>query len=232
MKRVGFIGAYEKTDLIMYIAKLLTIMGKRVIVIDSTVNQKAKYIVPVINPTVSYVTEFEDIDVAVGFSSMNEIKRYLGDSDDSELDYDYALIDIDSTENVEKFDSKTAFRNYFVTSFDTYSIKKGLEILENIKEPLRLTKILFAKDILKEEDEYLNYLSLGYKVIWNDYKIYFGLETGDQSAIIENQRVSKIKYSNLTNQYKESLTYIAEELLENINVGSLKRALKTVEKGE
>jgi len=232
MKRVGFIGAYEKTDLIMYIAKLLTIMGKRVIVIDSTVNQKAKYIVPVINPTVSYVTEFEDIDVAVGFSSMNEIKRYLGDSDNSELDYDYALIDIDSTENVEKFDSKTAFRNYFVTSFDTYSIKKGLEILENIKEPLRLTKILFAKDILKEEDEYLNYLSLGYKVIWNDYKIYFGLETGDQSAIIENQRVSKIKYSNLTNQYKESLTYIAEELLENINVGSLKRALKTVEKGE
>ena len=232
MKRVGFIGAYEKTDLIMYIAKLLTIMGKRVIVIDSTVNQKAKYIVPVINPTVSYVTEFEDIDVAVGFSSMNEIKRYLGDSDNSELNYDYALIDIDSTENVEKFDSKTAFRNYFVTSFDTYSIKKGLEILENIKEPLRLTKILFAKDILKEEDEYLNYLSLGYKVIWNDYKIYFGLETGDQSAIIENQRVSKIKYSNLTNQYKESLTYIAEELLENINVGSLKRALKTVEKGE
>ena len=32
---------------------------KKVLVIDNTVTQKAKYIVPVINPTKAYVTEFE-----------------------------------------------------------------------------------------------------------------------------------------------------------------------------
>ena len=37
----------------------------QITVIDSTVNQKAKYVVPVINPTKSYITNFEGMDIAV-----------------------------------------------------------------------------------------------------------------------------------------------------------------------
>ena len=65
MKKIGFIGAYDKTDMILNVAKIMTTMGHKVLLIDSTLDQKAKYIVPVINPTTSYVTNFEDIDVAV-----------------------------------------------------------------------------------------------------------------------------------------------------------------------
>ncbi len=65
MKKIGFIGAYDKTDLIVYLAKILTVLNQKVLVIDATVNQKARYIVPAINPTTSYVTDFEDIDIAV-----------------------------------------------------------------------------------------------------------------------------------------------------------------------
>jgi len=78
METVGFIGSYDKTDLIIYVAKVLTTVGKKVLVIDHTITQKAKYIVPVINPTKSYVTEFEGIDVSVGFSNYEEIKKFLG----------------------------------------------------------------------------------------------------------------------------------------------------------
>ncbi len=67
MKKIGFIGAYDKTDLIVYLAKILTVLNQKVLVIDATVNQKARYIVPAINPTTSYVTDFEDIDIAVRF---------------------------------------------------------------------------------------------------------------------------------------------------------------------
>ena len=34
MKKVGFIGVYDKTDLILNIAKILTTMDQRVIVVD------------------------------------------------------------------------------------------------------------------------------------------------------------------------------------------------------
>ena len=78
MRKIGFIGAYDKTDMLLNIAKILTTMSKKVLIIDSTINQKAKYVVPMINPTISYVTFFEDIDVAVGFNTLEDIERYLG----------------------------------------------------------------------------------------------------------------------------------------------------------
>ena len=76
MKKVNFIGTYDKIDCIMYVAKLLTTIGKKVLVIDTTLDQRAKDIIPSITPTVSYVTEFEDIDVAVGFKNFENIKDY------------------------------------------------------------------------------------------------------------------------------------------------------------
>ena len=59
MKKIGFIGAYDKTDMLLNIAKILTTMQNKVLIVDSTINQKARYVVPAINPTVSYITSFE-----------------------------------------------------------------------------------------------------------------------------------------------------------------------------
>ena len=76
MKKVGFVGAFDKTDLLIYIAKILTVLGKRVLIADATITQKAKYVVPALNPTLSYITEFEEIDIAVGFKNIEGIAEY------------------------------------------------------------------------------------------------------------------------------------------------------------
>jgi hypothetical protein len=231
METVGFIGSYDKTDLIIYIAKVLTTVGKKVLVVDSTTMQKARYIVPVINPTKAYVTEFEEIDVSVGFSNYNEIKKYLGVSKESELEYDYCLVDVDSNINFENFNVDKSIKNYFVTSFDLYSLKKGIEIINGFKEPVKLTKILYSRNILKEENEYLNYISLGSNVIWNEeFVVYFPFDNGDQNVIIENQRVAKIGIKKLSNQYREGLYYIAVDILGEDEINNVKKALKILEK--
>jgi len=230
MNTIGFIGAYDKIDFMLYVAKIMTMTGKKVIVIDTTVNQKARYIVPVINPTKSYVTEFEKIDVAVGFESYEDIKKYLGIPEQNNFEYDMALVDIDSPENFQKFNIKECENKYFVTSFDLYSLKKGLEIITQIQEPVNLTKILFSKQILKEENEYLDFLSLDTKIEWNESIIYFPLDTGDQNVIIENQRTAKIKMRKLSQLYKESLVYLVEEILKNEPRENIKKAFKNIEK--
>ncbi len=230
MRKIGFIGCYDKTDLIIYIAKILVATGKTVLVIDSTVNQKAKYIVPVIKPTTSYVTEFEGIDVAVGFNNYDEIKAYLGMPIHAELDYDIALIDVDMPSRIDSFQISMAEKNYFVTSFDAFSLKKGLEILSGLNSILKLTKILFSRYATKEEDDYLNYLSLGYKVEWDKERIYFPFEVGDQSVIAENQRVAKIKFKKLSVQYKEALMFISEELLGTDSYNGIKKIFRQLEK--
>lgn len=230
MKKVGFIGAYDKTDMILNIAKILTVMGQRVLMIDSTIMQKAKYVVPAINPTLTYITDFENIDVAVGFNNLERIKGYLG-LEEEELPYDIILVDADSIEKIEGFNLLEADKNYFVTAFDLYSLKKGMEILSTIPQPMSLTKILYSKDMIKEEDDYLNSLSMEYKVIWNEYRIYFPIENGDWSVLAENQRVSKIKLKKLSVQYKDSLVFIVEEILKDISEGQIRKAVKAIEKG-
>ena len=229
MDTIGFIGAYDKTDMILNLAKILTCMDKRVLIIDSTVNQKAKYIVPFINPTTTYITNFEDIDIAVGFENIEQIKGYLGDL--PELPYDILLIDIDTNEKMNIFNIQKAQKNFFVTAFDLYSLKKGMEILSNLEEPLRLTKVLFSKDMLKEDDDYLNFLSLEYKVVWSEYKIFFPLENGDLSVLMDNQRAARIKFKRLSAQYKEGLLMLAQEILKDASEGSIRKVIKSLERG-
>lgn len=231
MKKVSLIGCYDKIDLILYVAKILVAMDKKVLVVDSTINQKAKYIVPVIKPTKAYVTEFEGIDVAVGFNDFNEIKEYLGMPIHAELPYDIALLDIDTYSSVLNFGVCNEDINYFVTGFDLYTLKRGLEILSGLTDILNLTKVLFSKSASKEEDDYLNYLALGYKIVWNEEIIYFPVEVGDQSVIAENQRVSKIKFKKLSTQYKEALIYIVQQILSEDDYVTLKKVFKQLEKG-
>lgn len=230
MDKIGFIGSYDKTDFIVQIAKILTVLGKKVIVIDTSLIQKAKYIIPVINPTKAYVTEFEEIDVSVGFNTAEQINAYLG-INNLESIYDVALIDIDSIKVFDSFDMYKASANYFVTSFDLYSLKRGLEVIAELKEKIKIKKVLFSRMVNVEDDEYLNFLSSNYNVIWDKDMIYFPLENGDQTAIIENQRVAKVKFKDLTSIYKESILLIVSEIVENTNLNFLRKILKNIEKG-
>lgn len=231
MKKISFIGAYDKTDLIIYIARILVGMKKKVLVIDATINQKAKYVVPVINPSKTYVTEFEGIDVAVGFNKITEIKNYIGITEEENLNYDYVLYDIDSSESFNNYNIEDSIEKYFVTSFDLYSLKKGIEILASTNKELKLTKVYFAREVHKEDDEYLNFLAKDYNIEWNEEKIYFPFEMGDQTTIAENQRVSKIKLKKLTQSYKEGLMYIIEQLMEDNEIGNLRKVFRQLERG-
>lgn len=229
MKKIGFIGAYDKTDMLLNIAKILTTMSKKVLIIDSTINQRARYVVPAINPTISYVTFFEDIDVAIGFNRMEEIEKYLGTV--GTLPYDIVLIDADTEEKIREFNLVDAEANYFVTAFDMYSLKKGLEILEYLNVPIELTKVYFTEKALKEDDDYLNYLSRGYKIIWKTDIIYFPIENGDGTVIAENQRTQKIKFKKLSISYKEALTFVTQQILNDNTDSNVRRAVKTIERG-
>ena len=83
----------------------------------------------------------------------------------------------------------------------------------------------------KEDDEYLNYLSLGYKIIWEDERIYFPIENGDSVVINENQRLQKIKLKKISLQYKESMSFIIQQVLDQNNDSNIRKAIKAIEKG-
>ena len=238
MKKIGFIGTFDKTDLLLYVAKMLQLLGHKVLVVDATLLQKTKYIVPSINPTKSYVTDFENIDFAIGFEGWDDIEKYLGIKFDTnekkaeeetkeEETYDYVLLDIDSSKKVEKFGIEKVDKNYFVTSFDMYSLNKGMTIFEELKDTLKLTKVLFSyESATKEEEEYLNSVSVEYKIEWGESTIYFQIFNEDIKIMQENQRLQKLRFRRLSQNYKDSLAYLIQDIDKSENFGKIKKAMK------
>lgn len=233
-------GAFDKANFIIYTAKVLNLLNYKVLVVDTSSIQKMKYIIPSVNPTKSYITNFENIDFAIGFENWEEIERYLGirfytneneflekkETRENKNLYDFVLIDIDNPEKIESFEMETADKNYFVTSFDMFSLKKGIDVFRNLRIPLNLTKILFSYESTKEDEEYLNYISLEYRINWNEYTIYFQILGEDNKVFEENQRFEKIKFRKLSANYKESLAYVIQDINKDENIGKIRKAMR------
>ena len=237
MKKIGFIGAYDKTDFILYLAKIIVEFGRSVLFVDATITQKARYIVPNIQTSKSYITTFEGIDVAVGMKNIDEIKQYLNIPEQNDMPYDFVLIDTNSAGGVASYRINECEKIYFTTSMDLYSIRKGIESLKIFPTQIEVSKILFSKKAEKEEVDYLNFLSNGSNIAWKKLEngkediIYLPFEIGDETVIYKNQRVSKIRLRGFSSQYKEGLMYVTSQILEESDYKTLAKVFRKVEKG-
>ena len=229
MEKINFIGAYDKTDSIMYIAKILTEMKKKVIIVDATITQKSEYVIPTVENKNEYITNYSNIDFAIGFTNYNDIKTYLGMPQSAAFTYDYMLIDIDNSDLLNNFDVYSSKKTYFVTSFDLYALKKGVEVLKRLSLPVEITKVYFSNLMSQTEDDYFNYIATGCRVKWNQDKIYFPLLNEDLDVIKENQRLSKIRFKGLSNEYKTSLMEWTQDICGDSN--GVKKACRQIERG-
>ena len=227
MKKVGFLGGTDKSNLIMYIAKVLDDLQKKVLVIDATLMQKTRYIVPTINPTKSYITSFENVDYAIGFENIEDVSRYLGIKDENmELPYDYVLIDIDRAQSIDDFEIENTKDNYFVTSFDMYSLQKGLEILKNLPMTMNLSKILFNYNMRKDEEQYFQYLTADTRAIWNEFSIYMPLLDENEQLIQDNQRVYRIRLKKLIPEYQDGIIYVVQNIVKDFSTGKIRKMIR------
>ena len=229
MKKIGFIGAMDKNDIITYVAKALEQLNYKVLVIDATMMQKSKYLVPTINPTKSYLANYENVDYAIGFDDFQEIIDYLGNDDltDTEkLPYDYVIIDTDRVGSIESFNMLEDTKNYFVTNFEMYSLQRGVEILKNLPDTITLSKILCNYHMKKEDEDFLIYLSTDARVIWDDFTIYMPILDENQQLLEENQRLHRIRLKKLIPEYQDGIIYIVQNILKDISINKIRKMIK------
>ena len=231
MEKIGFIGGADKSNLIMYIAKLLDDIGKRVLVIDATMFQRMRYIVPAINPTRAYITNYENIDFAIGFVSMSELKSYLGNEiefeDEENAPYDYILLDLDSKVAIENFEIDESEQNYFVTTFDMYALQKSVEILKRLPTTMKLSKILLNFNMRKDDEEYLLFITTDTKVIWDDkFTIYMPIMDENEKVIQDSQRVHKLSIKKLIPEYQEGIIYIVQNIVKDLPANKIRKMIK------
>ncbi len=230
MKKIGFIGAYDKANLIMCIAKILSMKNKRVLIVDTTAEQKFRYIVPTLEPTITYITTWEEIDVAVGFGKMEHIYDYIGVSEQT-VEYDVILMNIDSPNTLENMKAYDNDINCFVTAMDLYSIRKGIEIFNNIKKPMRLVKIIFSRQMNEADNQYIDYLASEARMQWDEKQIFFPLILDDKYVEMDNQLIYRLGLKSMSSLYKDSLAQLTEMLFGNeIKEQDAKKMIKALER--
>ncbi len=230
MKKVGFIGAYDKANLIMCLAKILSMKNKKVLIIDTTAEQKLKYIVPTLEPTMTYITTWEEIDVAVGFKRIEQIYDYIGTSEEG-MEYDVILMNIDSQKAIDDMRAEENDINCFVTAMDLYSIRKGIEIFKNIQHPVKLVKIIFSKQMTESENEYIDYLATEAKMEWDSEQIFFPLILDDKYIEMNDQLIYRLGLRTISSFYKDSLaTLVATLFKDEIKEQEARRIIKMLER--
>lgn len=212
MERITFVGGFDKTDLILFIAKALNLMGHSVMVVDTTTMQKSRFIVPALSSKQSYITTFEGIDVAIGFPGLKELREYAVENTGSDINYDYLLVDVDSARGYVGFGCESSAKQYFVTSMDNYSLKKGLMSFTHVQNPVEVTRIIYSKDMINSEITYVDFLSQKLKIKWRNELVYFPFENGDQTIIYSNQRTSRIRLNGLSGTYIDGLEFVIEDI--------------------
>lgn len=230
MKKVGFIGAYDKANLIMCLAKILTMKNKKVLIVDTTAEQKFRYIVPTLEPTMTYITTWEEVDVAVGFKKMEHIYDYIGVTEET-AEYDVILMNIDNPIILEDMRADQNDINCFVTAMDLYSIRKGIEIFSNLRRPMRLLKVIFSRSMNESENQYIDYLASEAKMQWDEGQIFFPLILDDKYIEMENQLIYRLGLKTMSSLYKDSLAQLTAMLFGDIiKEQEAKKAIKALER--
>lgn len=227
MEKIAFIGGYDKIDMLFYVSKILTTMGKKVLIVDATTAQKARYIIPTLTPTLTYITTNDTVDFAIGFDTMEKLKDYM--AEEGNLQYDYIIFDIDSRKKYKGFELMPEDKHYLATSFDIYSLKKAVEVLKAVEMKTVLKKVYFTKDLSEDRDRYLRFLTKDCNVVFEKEPIHFPTDLNDIEAIQKNQRDNIIRYKTLSKDYRLGIFYIVEEI-SGESTGVIKRALQLIDR--
>ncbi len=213
MEQIGFVGVNDKKDLLLNIAKILSKLNKSVLLVDATIMQRLRYIVPRVASTPTYVSEYDGVDVALGFMNLGQICQYLGTQT---LNYDIVIIDTDNPQTFTSFALPNSRKIFYSTSYDEYELQRSLEILGVLRTPIELTKVIISSDLNNKHDEYLNHLLESFQVKWNSNIVQFPDSDRDRNANLSNQLIKQIDIRPYTNLYKECLEYLMSLMMEGI----------------
>lgn len=227
MEQIGFIGFYDKKDILLNIGKIFSYLGKKTLVVDATMMQRMRYIVPKVsaNNSITYVSEYQGTDVAVGFMNLGQIAQYFGAN---QLNYDFVIIDSDNIQTMYSFMIPKMKKIFYVTSYDKFEVEKSKELFANINEPMILTKVAISSNLNADESNFLVHtLENNYIKFDKDKEVLFEDSDKNRAVILQSQLVNEISFRKFTNTYKDSLEYITALISEgDIQQSEIRRIIR------
>ena len=233
MKTWIFAGLASKTDVTLYLSKILANMGFKVLLVDGTEYERYRYSIdPIFLP--EWITEFEGFDVACGFTNYKRMVDYLSSVDEDITQYDFILVDVEKIDFLTKEEWISAAARLWVSTYRREDLERGKEWIYKLQERLQAEELpSFYRLWTQMMDTTIDQYAWGF---YNDIPIHFhGTPVSiywnemDMALQIENEHIKKIRIKPLSRQYKKSLTLLLE-LLTGWTFAESKKALSLIER--
>ena len=232
-KIIGMVGYVNKTELIINLAKVLRLAGKSVLVIDGTIEERMRYSVPAFNNSdKEYLTNYDDVDYALGFRSIEAIKEYICKKTSNADSYDIILIDIDNVKAYEDFYKENFTRTFFFIEYLNISIGKNEELLkastshENLERKPVLTQVVYKQYVTRASEKYFINKILEYPVEWNEMSYELPYMDQDKIADIETEQSGYVDLNRHTKQFINMVTDMASDIIGDVQASDIRKIIK------
>lgn len=224
MQVVGLVGYMDKYDFVMNLARTINIMEKSVLVVDATLDQKLKYVVPALdNIGRSYVTQYNNIDFAVGFNSMHDVENYMIEQGININLYDHILIDIDSPKGYELFRTRGINKTYLFLDTTVLSLSKNKEMVKAMRvytqqgDNLELSRVWFKAYLSRASQEYFDKQIEEYNVKWVEPEYEIQVDERDKMEDIDSELSGIINIKKHSKMYISTIADMTAEIVEDAN---------------
>ena len=228
MKKILFVGTYDKTDFLLSLSKLLAYADQRVLLIDATRDRLYEYVVPIVLEGQRTIEEFEGFELARGYRALHELLPDLAET----MEYDFLLIDSDDVTTVAEWGAVE--REVLVTSFDLYCTRKNVNLIERYfrerEEHRFFLKLVYHTDSVID-DSYIEHTLTYLPIMWVDPPIQLPFDEFDLATKIENQHFGRVQMKRLSKAMRNALIQLVERLTD-WEARDIKAAYKRAERAK
>jgi hypothetical protein len=227
VKYALFVGASDISDLLQYISKVITTSGRKVLLVDATIERFIFYGTPIPDKQMKLI-DFENFDIATGYSTLSELKKSISDN----LRYDHVIIHCDILGFLNRKDLSKIENKYVATTQEIWSIQKTAEVMESLfdgneKESNNefFTKIFVNNVETNIADNYLETILSNLHIGWCDEPFELLYDEIDFATKINNQHNGKLNIQKISKNYKNIIHHICKEITD-LESKAIKMAMK------
>ncbi|MGF7047503.1 hypothetical protein J2T13_002008 [Paenibacillus sp. DS2015] len=225
-----FAGLCEKSDLLLYLCKLLASVDKRVLLVDATQSHKYPLYIGLLDKPLE-ITEFMNFDVACGFTSQVHLEEHLRYGEEKLERYDYVIYDVENLSFCAMETWRDSDLRVWTTDYGVWSLSEGSQWLNalnrqhsELKDMIFQLVYMHAVDTLLESSYIEDYVE-GWPVCWEREPIIIPWDEMDMALKLENEHQRQLRMKPLSRRYKKALGILMK--LAELDDEHIKRALRS-----
>ncbi|MEN1990240.1 hypothetical protein [Paenibacillus hubeiensis] len=224
MKQILFIGAYEKSDVLFYVAKLLSV-DYNVLILDVTANADYEYAYPKVEGQdgVRQHDRFDVIENAT-LETYQELQN--------ESKYDFVLIDISRKDELQRWPSADQY--FLVTSHDNAVMQRNGVLMNAFFQDKSHSDLIPVHKLIQESavfpEEVIEETFIKHPIDWKESFIFYPDER-DLGSKYMNQHLSMLHTKKLSGDLKSALQGVTAQIL-GMTTKEAKRLWKQAERGK